>query len=166
MPASILFPSPRVSLHLGYALCSSLDAPGLTTITWTEQTKLRESTHLSVLKVIASMPNNLGLDSLTVSDLAAIQSLLRTELNASAFSILHQHASYKSAHERLAEVNRIRLSKIVLASSSVPPPMSTSQPENSTAGPSNANQGGDASAPGDAAGSSDASGAGPMEAIQ
>jgi hypothetical protein len=62
------------------------------------------------------MPSTFGLDSLNASDLAAIQTLLRTEVNASAFSILREGAAYKEAYDKLTEVNRLHLAHLVLHS--------------------------------------------------
>jgi hypothetical protein len=109
------------------------------TTCWTEEKKCRESTHLSVLKVIASMPAHFGMDSLSASDLAAIQTLLRTEVNASAFSILHQGAAYRAAYEKLVEANQLVLSRLALsveqsATSTSAQERSTNQPTEADAG--------------------------------
>ena len=66
---------------------------------------MRENTHQAVLSTIAKVSALPALMALPTADIVAIQNLLRTEVHAGAFSILHLANSYNTSYQRLEEIN-------------------------------------------------------------
>jgi hypothetical protein len=76
----------------------------------------RDSTHTSVLKVIAVTPSmTSSLAALSVADLDVVQGLLRTELLSTSFAVHHEGAAYQEAFKKMEEVNRLRFEKLNLS---------------------------------------------------